>query len=899
MASIFAHRELAVGLLLPGTLQQDDDKYFIRPPFSGAQAFNGLGSDFRSSGAVLTAVLNTSSAFSYFLAPANYLSEGGLREATASYGSGAYSVTYYYTRATTLSSGLEQRLYAVQIRDSQGDPVLDITPSVGSVLLTVKLDTNEIFDEEGVFVGPVGTTDLWQILLNNLSRISGTEQADVVSLTYAGSNRVDGMGGNDTITGGAGEDNISGGAGIDQLDGGAGSRDTVYFTDQNTAVRLTLSGATAATALVNGIADDVVRNFEDVGGGKRNDTFVGDALSNWLQGYSGNDTLAGGLGDDMLEGEEGIDRLDGGAGLDHALFYWEGQTVRVALAGATQSTVFLDGVADDRIVNVEAVAGGYLNDTLTGDALGNVLAGNAGNDTLNGAAGNDTLFGGGGFGDVDILAGGVGVDTASWGTYTKAFYFDYGNPGFSSIAVALNGAAAVNVSIAGNAAGTLSGVENLIGADGNDTFTGDALANRLDGGAGDDTLIGGAGADVLIGGEGNDRLDGGLGVDTADYSGQQFIGLATGLFVELSGAIPSTVGANNFLEFDTLLNVENVIGSGAQDYLFGDTFANTLSGGGGNDYLQGYGAVDTLDGGAGVDTAFFDDKTSAVIITLNGATAVTATVGGVNDDSLVNVESLVGGEGNDTLTGDAKGNMLSGYSGNDTLAGGDGADVLMADSGLDTLDAGLDMLDGGNGLDRAFYVTETLAVVATLNGATAVQVTVGGLNPDSVRNVEGILGGSGNDTLTGDSFRNHFEGRVGADTLNGKLGKDMLIGGIDTESDRFVFDTAYGPNNVDTVRDFFAGTDKLVLDDDIFDRLTGTVEGVALNAANFVVGNGVVALDTNDYVLFDLRTNVLSYDSDGSAAGAAVAIARVFAIADPLAVEPWKVLTASDFLIIA
>jgi Ca2+-binding RTX toxin-like protein len=889
MASIFTHRELTVGLLLPGTLVQEDDKYFIRPPFSGTQSFDGFVSSFQSSGAILT----TSYGYSYLLAPSNYLSEGGLLELTASYGDGAYWVTYYFTNATTGSGGLEQRLYGVQITDSQGDPVLDISPSVGQALLTVDLSTGVLFDEEGVPVGLTGAADIWQILLNNPTRISGTEQADVVRLTYAGYNSVDGRGGNDTITGGAGEDNITGGAGIDQLDGGAGSRDTVYFTDQTTAVRLTLSGATAATALVNGIADDVVRNFEDAGGGKANDTLVGDAFANYLLGYTGNDTLAGGLGDDTLEGEEGIDRLDGGAGFDHAVFYWEGQTVRVTLAGATPATVLLDGVANDTLVNVEAVGGGYLNDTITGDAAGNVLGGGSGNDTLSGAAGNDTLFGGGGSGQVDTLVGGVGIDTASWGSYAKSFYFDYGSVGpTSKIAVVLNGATAVNVLIDGITAGTVAAVENLIGAGGDDTFTGDALANRLDGGFGDDTLTGGAGADVLIGGEGNDRLDGGLGVDTADYSGRQFFGVATGIFVELSGATPTTVGANNFLEFDTLVNIENVIGSGTQDYLLGDGFANSLSGGGGNDNLQGYGAVDTLNGGAGVDTAFFDDKTSSVVITLNGATAVTATVGGVKDDSLVNIENLFGGAGNDTLSGDAKGNSLSGYSGNDTLAGGDGADVLSGDAGLDTL-------DGGNGLDRTSYVAETLAVVATLNGATAVQVTVGGINPDSVRNVEGILGGSGNDTLTGDSFRNHFEGRAGADILNGKLGNDMLIGGIDTDSDRFIFDTALGANNLDTVREFFAGTDKIVLDDDIFTRFTGTVGGTALNAANLVVGYDATAFDANDYLLFDMATGVLSYDADGSSVGAAVAVAKIFAIADPFAVDPSMVLTAGDFLIIA
>jgi len=68
-------------------------------------------------------------------------------------------------------------------------------------------------------------------------------------------------------------------------------------------------------------------------------------------------------------------------------------------------------------------------------------------------------------------------------------------------------------------------IEHATGGSGNDVLTGSTLANRLSGGAGDDTVIGGAGNDVLIGSSGNDRLQGdagndvlylaGIGVDTA------------------------------------------------------------------------------------------------------------------------------------------------------------------------------------------------------------------------------------------------------------------------------------------------------------------------------------------------------------------------------------------------
>ncbi len=52
-------------------------------------------------------------------------------------------------------------------------------------------------------------------------------------------------------------------------------------------------------------------------------------------------------------------------------------------------------------------------------------------------------------------------------------------------------------------------IENFKGSSFNDVFTLDKVANKVEGGDGNDIMIGGAG---------NDTLDGGLGNDTVDYS---------------------------------------------------------------------------------------------------------------------------------------------------------------------------------------------------------------------------------------------------------------------------------------------------------------------------------------------------------------------------------------------
>jgi Ca2+-binding RTX toxin-like protein len=62
-----------------------------------------------------------------------------------------------------------------------------------------------------------------------------------------------------------------------------------------------------------------------------------------------------------------------------------------------------------------------------------------------------------------------------------------------------------------------------------------------------------------------------------------------------------------------------------------------------------------------------------------------------------NIEGIMGGSGDDTLTGDGNDNKIAGGDGNDTLIGGAGADVLVGGAGADVLTGGpgVDMFIGG------------------------------------------------------------------------------------------------------------------------------------------------------------------------------------------------------------
>ena len=122
------------------------------------------------------------------------------------------------------------------------------------------------------------------------------------------------------------------------------------------------------------------------------------------------------------------------------------------------------------------------------------LNGGLGNDTLNGGDGNDILSGGTG---ADTMIGGSGIDTASYANATIGVTLDLANGGVTNDA----------------AGDTYSGIENVTGSAFGDIIAGNASANVIDGGNGDDFLFGMDGDDVINGGAGNDQLVGGRGYD--------------------------------------------------------------------------------------------------------------------------------------------------------------------------------------------------------------------------------------------------------------------------------------------------------------------------------------------------------------------------------------------------
>ncbi|MEQ1767425.1 MAG: hypothetical protein ABL859_08360, partial [Methylotenera sp.] len=243
---------------------------------------------------------------------------------------------------------------------------------------------------------------------------------------------------------------------------------------------------------------------------------------------------------------------------------------------------------------------------ITANNGNNIVAGSNGNDYVLGLGGIDTLTGGAGN---DIVDGGTGNDrlVASIGdgndTYIGGFGTDTYDLSATTADTTINIALGTSTSTqTGN--DTLSGIENIVGSQGNNIIYDGAGPNRLDGNAGNDTFI--LRADVA-----SDVILGGTGIDTVDYSA-----LTANLTVTLNGVNPVTVNGTGSGVFglnnrDQIRQIENFIGGSGNDNITGDGLANALSGGFGNDTLRGGQGADVLTGGAGNDVFDFNANNQA------------------------------------------------------------------------------------------------------------------------------------------------------------------------------------------------------------------------------------------------------------------------------------------------
>lgn len=234
-----------------------------------------------------------------------------------------------------------------------------------------------------------------------------------------------------------------------------------------------------------------------------------------------------------------------------------------------------------------------------------------------------------------------------------------------------------------------------------------------------------------------------------------------------------------------------VNGGDGDDTLTSGDGDDTLSGGNGNDLFKtssgasGDGA-DHYIGGAGTDKMDYSGRTADLIVAMDGATNSGQGASGAEADILdADIEDLIGGTGNDTLSGNALPNNIKGGNGNDILWGGvagtclTDVDNLDGEAGNDTFamtntsDCG-DTLTGGAGTDIADYQLRTNVLNISLdNGANDGESA----EKDNVKSdIEVVLGGSAADVLVGSSANDELHGGPGGDTISGGAGDDKLVG---------------------------------------------------------------------------------------------------------------------------
>jgi hypothetical protein len=221
----------------------------------------------------------------------------------------------------------------------------------------------------------------------------------------------------------------------------------------------------------------------------------------------------------------------------------------------------------------------------------------------------------------------------------------------------------------------------------------------------------------------------------------------------------------------------------------------------------------------------------------NASSASTAASDGTN------TVGIVGTGYNDTLYATAGSHIYNGGGGSVNISGV----TTWSDIG------GMDIVD--------YKLAGSTAITIDMNN-TGYQNT--GFGNAKFVNIEGIAGGSGNDTFIGNAANNFFEGRGGDDTF------DLSAGGQDTLMYKVLSAANNGGNGQDTVIGFHVGTIEATKNADIIDiseMLIG-YKPDADGAAHYI--NGVPTIDAGDNIKDFLRVTqsgndtILSIDRDGT-----------------------------------
>jgi len=191
--------------------------------------------------------------------------------------------------------------------------------------------------------------------------------------------------------------------------------------------------------------------------------------------------------------------------------------------------------------------------------------------------------------DIAVIHAGAGDDVINFSTqkYTYGDVVVYGGQGDDKIWLS-DGDDQVFGGEGNDEVYSGAGADEINGGDGDDNLYGGQGGDVIDGGSGTNNLFGEDGDDLFITGDGSDIMDGGDGSDTVSY-----VNSGEAVSIDLSTNVILGGDAGN----DSIINIENVIGSSFDDVLVGDDLDNSFTG------LSG---DDSLSGGLGADTYIYD-----------------------------------------------------------------------------------------------------------------------------------------------------------------------------------------------------------------------------------------------------------------------------------------------------
>ena len=560
---------------------------------------------------------------------------------------------------------------------------------------------------------------------------------DTFSITDINDNVINANGGNDiaTVSGGSGTITITrtggdvavsdtgGGIGIDQylnveqvdvngsgtddtfvvddandneFDGLAGD-DTVSYAPLSTPITVTIVG-NQATIAGTGIGADTLYNIENIFTGTGNDYFdISGTVDYGLNSNTGADTFFFNVN---VDGALALETSDS-AFLDFSTFTASGITIDLSSAVSQSVTGSLDITLTGTFTSIsgttlaDSISGTTGadtiwtddgDDTIFGDAGADILDGNAGVDTISGGAGNDTIDGGtgndilDGGGDDDTITGGAGNDVIDGGSGIDVFDE---SSSVSDMTIVLDNTSGTSSS-AGEGSDTLTGIENINTGSGNDNFTlSDSGVNIINAAGGTDTV-------TILNAEAVTIIRTGNDVSVTDAS--------------------TTVGNDQYNSVEQV----NISGTAGDDvFTIDDVFDNIIDGQGGTNEI--------------------DYSLVTAVINVNAlSTGTTISSTGVGTDTLINIQNITTGDGDDIF--------------------------VIEENGVNNI------FDASNGTDTATYTAS--GTISATNNSSSVLIQISGSDTDQLDNFETInfVGSNADDTfIIQDANDNNIDGSNGND----------------------------------------------------------------------------------------------------------------------------------------